>query len=368
MQGHSAYDGELLCKVAENRLLTAGSWLRSTSLGILCLLAVATGLVFASPVPVSDSSDSPDRRLAKTKNPVSAPGPTRPRDAKPPIPNSHPDERGRFDLRDPVFIENQGQFDERVRFRVVGNGASLWLTDQGIVFDFVRQKESHESLPPEARGAFSVGRGRSLLGLRKAENHELERIVFSQKLVGAGSKPVIEANEPLPGTYNYFIGSDPAKWHTHVHAFREVMYHDVWQGIDLKLYANGRNLEQEFIVHPGADPSQVRLAYEGIKKLDLATNGSLQIHTEFGNLIESQPRLFQELAGKRVAVRGRFRISGDSYTFDVGRRNKELALVIDPTLLYSTFLGGSTGFGCGPFSCAVSEEANAIAVDSSGSA
>jgi hypothetical protein len=189
MQGHSEYHGELLCKVAVNRILTAGSWLRSTSLGILCLLAVATGLAFATPVPVSDSSDSPGSRLAK--NNVSDSGPKHPRDAKPPALNSHSDERGRFDLRNPVFIENQGQFDHRVRFRVVGNGASLWLTDQGIVFDFVRQKESHESLPPEARGPFSVGRGGRLLGLRKAESPKLERIVFSQKLVGAGSKPVI---------------------------------------------------------------------------------------------------------------------------------------------------------------------------------
>jgi hypothetical protein len=371
MQGHSAYHGGLLRKVPVNSILIAGSWLRSTNLGILCLLAVATGLAFANPVPVSDSSDSPDRRLAKTKNPVSAPGPTRPRDAKPLIPNSHSDERGRFDLPDPVFIENQGQFDEKFRFRVVGNGASLWLTDQGIVFDFVRRKDSQDLLPREARDAFGVGRRRTLLGLRKAENPELERIVFSQKLVGAGSKPVVEANEPLPGTYNYFIGSDPAKWRTHVRAFREVVYHDVWKGIDLKLYANGRNLEQEFIVHPGADPSQVRLAYEGIKKLDLATNGSLQIHTEFGNLIESQPRLFQELAGKRVAVKGRFRINGDSYTFDVGPHNKELALVIDPTLLYSTFLGGIAGVSCGnpPFGgCGLSENATGIAVDTAGSA
>jgi hypothetical protein len=370
MQDHSAYHGGLLCKGPVNKILTV-SWLRSTSFPILWLVAVATSLAFGCALWASDSSDSPGSRLAKTGNHVSASGPTHPRDAKPPILNSHSDERGRFDLRNPVFIENQGQFDEKVRFRVVGNGAGLWLTDQGIVFDFVRRKNSHELLLPEAGGAFNVGRRDGLFGRKKSDSHELERIVFSQKLVGAGSKPVIEANDPLPGTYNYFMGSDPARWHTHVHAFREVVYHDVWQGIDLKLYANGRNLEQEFIVHPGADPAQVRLAYEGIKKLDLAKNGSLWIHTKFGNLIESQPRLFQELEGKRLAVKGRFRISGDSYTFDVGHRNKELALVIDPTLLYSTFLGGSAGVSCGnpPFGgCGLSENATGIAVDTTGSA
>jgi hypothetical protein len=370
MQGHSAYHDGLLCTGPVNEILTV-SWLRSKSLPILWLVAVATSLAFACPLRASDFSGSRVSRLAKTRNPGSASRPPHPRYAKPPLLNSHSNERGRFDLRNPVFIENQGQFDEKVRFRIVGNGASLWLTDQEIVFDFVRRKDSHELLPPEADGAFKVGRGGRLLGLRKSDNPELERIVFSQNLVGAGSKPVIEAKEPLPGTYNYFIGSDPAKWHTHVRAFREVVYHDVWQGIDLKLYANGRNLEQEFIVHPGADPAQVRLAYEGIKKLDLAKNGSLQIHTELGNLMESQPRLFQEVAGKRVAVKGRFRISGDSYTFDVGHRNKDLALVIDPTLLYSAFLGGSAGVSCGnpPFGgCGLSENATGIAVDTAGSA
>ena len=94
----------------------------------------------------------------------------------------------------------------------------------------------------------------------------MERLVFKQKLVGANPNPALEADNPLPGIYNYFIGSDPNKWRSHVKGYAEIIYHDVWAGIDLKLSGNGPNLEEEFIVHPGADPSAVQLAYDGCPK------------------------------------------------------------------------------------------------------
>ena len=265
--------------------------------------------------------------------------------------------KGTLGLAAPVFIENKGQFDERVRFRVVGNGASIWLTKDGIVFDFLRGKNpGHKATSPIVHKA-------------SAADQESTRIVFAQKFVAGDSGGQIEAKDPIPGTYNYFIGSDASKWVTHVRAYREIVYRDVWEGIDVKLAANGRNLEEELIVHPGADLDKARLAYEGIRGLSVAKDGSLRIRTDFGEMTETAPRLYQDLAGKRVPVKGKFKIYGDNtYAFIAASHRMTVALVVDPTLLYSTFLGGSVGFGCGPFFCATSEQANGIAVDSSGSA
>src|SRR5207245_8800921 len=85
----------------------------------------------------------------------------------------------------------------------------------------------------------------------------------------------IEPRQLLPGTYNYYLGNDPARWRTGVRSYAEVVYREVWAGIDLRLYGNGRHLEQEFVVKPGGDPSRIRVAYRGIEGLRIAEGGAL---------------------------------------------------------------------------------------------
>jgi len=271
-----------------------------------------------------------------------------------------------------AFIENRGQFPERVRFQLKTNGKALWLTNQGIVFDAIRSKPvpagSKNSSTPNAL----IPNGPSL-GLNPAsrlqsiDTSNLERLVFSQDFVGAHCSPTVEAIKPQPGVYNYFFGNDPKKWATHVKRYEAVVYHDLWDGIDLKLYPNGLNLEQEFIVRPGGDLNKVQVSYQGAEGLKIADDGSLIVRTAFGELHETKPRIYQEIAGQRVLVDGKFKLTSETaYTFEVNSYQPQYALVIDPTLLYSTFLGGSAGVSCN-YGCVFYDQASAIAVDASGS-
>lgn len=278
----------------------------------------------------------------------------------------------------PVFIENRGQFDSRVKFLVTGNGANLWLTNEGIVFDFQRpmDKPSPDASTEKREPSKSLSPGRAPIDPRlKSDPPPMERLVFKQKLVSPNPNPTIEARDPQPGIYNYFPTSDPDTWRTHVLAYKEVVYRDVWKGIDLKLFANGPNLEEEFIVHPGADASAVRLAYEGIEGLSVADDGSLKVATAFGDIVETSPRIYQDIAGNTVPLSGSFKVGAqNSYTFEVAKRDEQSDLIIDPTViyskprdskrapsgnppLYSSFLGGSQ-YDIG----------NAIAVDNAGNA
>jgi hypothetical protein len=93
-----------------------------------------------------------------------------------------------------------------------------------------------------------------------------------------------------PGIYNYFTGNDAAKWTKNVPGYAEVVYRGIWDGVDFRLSGNGPDLEQEFIVAPGGDLSQVRIAYKGIDSLKVADDGSLIILTAFGELRESRPK------------------------------------------------------------------------------
>jgi hypothetical protein len=255
----------------------------------------------------------------------------------------------------PTFIENRGQFDQRVKFRVQGSGPTLWLTGREIVFDLLRTKPDGGTTPHEDGPALPHIGGRHP---RIPDPASMERLVFSEEFLGANGDGVVEAVDQQPGIYNYFKGSDPHKWYTRVHAYSEVVYRDLWSGVDLKVHRNGPNLEQEFVVRPGGDLGRVQVAYRGIEGLRLGEDGSLVVRSAFGEFRESTPHIYQEIGGKHVPVEGRFKLVGETaYTFEVNAYQAEYALVIDPTLLYSTLLGGSGTDG-----------ASGIAVDASGAA
>jgi hypothetical protein len=252
-----------------------------------------------------------------------------------------------------AFIENRGQFDARAKFQWKSGGRTLWLTEQGIVFDAIRPKAGETATATHEPGRSAL---QSSDPTRASRGYD--RLVFAEEFLGTHYAPAIEASQPLPGRYHYFLGNDPQHWHTNVPGYAEVVYRDVWEGIDLKLSRNGPDLEQEFIVRPGGDLTQVRVAFRGIDGLQVADDGSLVVRTAFGEFRESPPRIYQEIAGQRVAVEGRFILtSPTAYTFEVKNYNPQYALVIDPTVLYSTFLGGSGD-----------DQGNGIAVDSSGKA
>ncbi len=246
-----------------------------------------------------------------------------------------------------TFIENKGQFDERVKFQVANAGRTLWLTQNGIVFDFLRNKadqpKSSQSEVQSSRVNPAVAGMANNHQIRHPAIPEMERHVVYQNFVGAKKVSTIQTKNVRPGTYNYFLGSDPTKWRTDVRAFGEILYKDVWNGIDVELHGSGPNVEEEFVIQPGADPTKVHVAYRGVAALEVSENGLLLIKTAFGELRESKPLIYQEIAGVRVAVEGRFRLTSDNgYMFDIGKYRTEYPLIIDPTLLYSTFLGGSS--------------------------
>jgi hypothetical protein len=179
-----------------------------------------------------------------------------------------------------------------------------------------------------------------------------------------GMSPGVEmmATDLQGGRFNYFIGNDPGKWRTNIPTYGAVVYKEAYPGIDVKFYGNGRQLEYDLIVQPGADPSRVKFQYQGINGLALTQAGDLAIRLPDGeSLIQKKPVVYQEIAGQRVAREGKFKILAEAgqgaYGFEVAAYDPEHQLVIDPTLEYSSYLGGSS-FDVG----------NGIAVDSSGCA
>ena len=240
------------------------------------------------------------------------------------------------------FEANQGQTDSQVNFLSRGSGYTLFLTPTEAVLSFPSRDRKGAGASPSPSGP-SLPEGRT---------------VVRMKLVGANPTPQVEGLEELPGKSNYFLGNDPSQWRTNVPHYAKVQYKDVYPGVDLLYYGNQRQLEYDLVVAPGADPAAIELSFEGVEKLRIDAQGDLLLDTPGGEIRQHKPLIYQEVDGVRREIAGAYVLNGDrQVSFEVAAYDAGEPLIIDPVLIYSTYLGGS-----------FSDRSFGIAVDASGNA
>ena len=243
------------------------------------------------------------------------------------------------------FEANQGQTDSRVDFLTRGSGYSLFLTPTEAVLALRKPVASSGS---RTRHTDSEAE----------EAPAVPPAVVRMKLVGANPSPRVSGLEELPGKSNYFLGNDPDKWRTNVPHYTKVQYKDVYPGVDLVYYGNQCQLEYDFVVGPGTDPDGITLGFEGVERLRIDAQGDLLLETQDGEIRQHKPLVYQEVDGVRREIAGSYVLSGRHQVgFDVAAYDAGQPLIIDPVLVYSTYLGG-TG----------DERGFDIAVDASGNA
>jgi hypothetical protein len=165
----------------------------------------------------------------------------------------------------------------------------------------------------------------------------------------------IEGEEKLSSHTNYLVGRDPSHWLRSVPNYGKVIYRGVYPGTDVVFYDNGRELEHDFELKPGADPGRIGFRMEGARKVILAPDGGLLIEIAGGEMRFMRPIAYQTAGGTRRTVDARFRLSRDGTVhFHLGRFDASRALVIDPALDYATYLD------------TLSDIVSAVATDSSG--
>jgi hypothetical protein len=174
--------------------------------------------------------------------------------------------------------------------------------------------------------------------------------VERMKLLGANPKPRFEPLDQQPGISNYFIGNDPSKWRTNIPNYGRMALRGVYPGIDLIFYGNERQLEYDWVVAPGADPKKIHVKWEGPSQVTKNASGDLVLSV---SMVQHKPVILQE--GKRIE--GGYAVRGREVAFKLAKYDAAKPLVIDPVLVYSTYLGGSGV-----------DEGNGIAVDNSGNA
>src|SRR5262245_47349430 len=261
--------------------------------------------------------------------------------------------RGAFGKLPMRFELNQGQTDSQVKFIARGPGYGLFLTPAEAT---LRLRFADRGLRIEEVNNASITK------ITQSAIQGSQSDVLRMKLAGAHPDPRIRGVDELPGKTNYFTGQDQSRWRAQVPSFARVKYENVYKGVDLVYYGNQGQLEYDFIVAPGADPSEIRLAFEGAEKMEIDANGDLALRTPAGLLRQRKPQVYQEVNGTRLEIPSRYRILDPrssildpQVAIEVGYYDTTRPLIIDPVLVYSTYLGGS-GI----------DEGSSVAVDAAG--
>lgn len=241
------------------------------------------------------------------------------------------------------FEENRGQTDPRVKFLARGGGCTLFLTSNDAVLLLTSPEPEGSDEGPEPKGQ---------------DPRQGRRAALRMTVLGANTAPRVTGRQELPGKANYFTGNSPARWRTNVPTYGRVHYDDIYPGIDLVYYGSQRQLEYDFVVGPGADPGRIVLGFQGADKLEVDAAGDLVLHTAAGPIHQRKPVIYQEVGGVPQPIAGGYVLRGSQEVgFQVAAHDPARPLIIDPVLVYSTYLGGSGGDG-----------SQGIAVDGAGSA
>ena len=174
------------------------------------------------------------------------------------------------------------------------------------------------------------------------------------RFIGANKSPSILGLNLAAQKVNYLRGK-PSQWVQNVATFEKIQYEDIYPGIALQFYFKQSQMEFDYIVSPGIDPGQISFKIEDADKLEISSTGDLKITLGDELLVQKSPVIYQLIDGKRHLINGKFKQKGKFISFDIGKYNPSLALVIDPVIEFSSYFGGEW-----------EDQANVIKTDSIG--
>lgn len=234
-----------------------------------------------------------------------------------------------------LFTENKGQVTNTdgkprpdILFTAKGDYTQLFLTATGIRYQFTR------IIYPEGYGA---------KGIDAAKQEELAKQVktqthlFSLTLQGANPEPVIRREKKNPFTENFYTSNVPKEGITQVATYEKIVYENIYPHIDWIVYSQGKKLKYDFVVHPGGNPSLIKLNIQDAESVSITAEGELLMKTSLGEVKEKAPLSFAD--GKEVP--SRFKQNSDgTIGFEI-TTVPGATLVIDPSVTWATYYGGS---------------------------
>jgi len=248
-----------------------------------------------------------------------------------------------------TFEPNEGQTDNRVQFLARHSNVTVFLTGDGATLSIHGPTSASgnigSSLNPHAALRYIADQGRA----------RSDRVSF--KFKGANPAAKISGSEKLQTVTNYLVGNDPALWHSSIPNYSRVEYESIYPGVNVVFYGNHGRLEYDIEVAAGVDPRIIQMQFDDAQGIKLNRAGNLVLHAGKNEIALGQPVAYQETNGARRNVRANYVLNGSSeVTIGLGDYDRSKPLIIDPAIMYSTYLGGTFAQG------------QAIAVDGAGEA
>ena len=216
------------------------------------------------------------------------------------------------------FEENKGQWDSKVLYMARMSNGFVFAREDGLLFVYSSPHlHNHEAKKND-----------SLLNMKHA---------FLLRPEGM-RKSNPQASEKMQGYSNYFIGKEKSKWQSNVSAYSMLVYKDVYEGVDWRIYSENGVFKHEFIVHKGANPESLELLYEGVDEIRII-GGELRLKLSVGELTERKPYAYQLYGEEKRQVEAAFRKTDKGIGYMLGAYDRGRDLIIDPSLIFSTYSG-----------------------------
>ncbi len=220
------------------------------------------------------------------------------------------------------FIQNKGQWPSEVQYKAEIPGGSFWIQNNGFAYQLFDTTVFIPDHKPQALPETVT----TLFFLQQLENAELNQA---------------EEDDELPGYFNYYLGSDSTKWSDHVKRFQNINFQNVYEGINLRVLGKSKSIKYQFELAPHANPNLISWHYHDSLQLELDTSGYLITHHLLGRIYESRPFAFQSINGHLIEVNCHYVLEGNRMRFQLGSYDSNYALIIDPEIAFSSFIGSA---------------------------
>jgi len=269
-----------------------------------------------------------------------------------------------------LFVENRGQIDSPAAFYTEGRDMRLAFDRRGVEITLTGAPAGEPPRPRRRPGVTvtglreeidpQTGESRFVGEPRVADPPRRPRHTVHLDFVGADPAARPGGRERMPTVVSFFKGPR-SEWRTGLATYREIVYPELWPGIDLVYRGETDQVKATFLVRPGADPRAIRLAWRGATAVRVLPDGAIEVATPVGSFRDEAPVAFQEVGGRRVAVAAGYGpgagyaeragyVLGTGYAveaepalgFELGAYDPTRPLVIDPAIfVYGGFFGGS---------------------------
>lgn len=247
------------------------------------------------------------------------------------------------------FIENKGQWQNDIKFKAKIGGGNVWLHENSFTFDFYNLEDYEKFTNEHTDNANNLN------------NQTLRHHAYQLKFINAHSNIKMKENSSSSFYHNYFIGNDQSKWQSNVRLFEEIVYLNLYDGVDIKAVSSNGNFKYDIIVKAGADVNQIKWGYNGISPI--LDQNSIILQSNAGKIIESIPEVYQIIEGEKIIVECELNLTnGIINLIFPNNYNQMFDLIIDPTVVFSTYSGSlsdnwgytatydsqENGYSCGP--------------------